>query len=383
MNFLDSLSQALFGGLGGGGGGSGPVSSLLQPAGLSSEGDGQKMGGMGALSQAGGPMSGLSLLGGLSGGATGSAPLINAFRDAFMGGDGKDKMGGGTGTDAMAGAGPAAPAPAPASGMLAGLSSMAGNPALTDAAKTALPAAPPAPAGGMTPDTGAEAYPETKPDPQKFMGMTGNDWRDVLKAVFAGAAGVDPRRPGLSAFAQGASGTFNAFDKQASDRAATETAAEDRMWKREDRTIAADDRQYNRKMDTAKNARDERMADVKNISALARTMKDLRGSTELTMDQKFKLNDQLYRYADKINKNGVMTTEELNAALDKERDRLMLEYGVKKAPAGGGGSQAPAAGGGGQSQQAPARPTSREAFDQLPSGAWFVNPADGRVMQKK
>lgn len=37
----------------------------------------------------------------------------------------------------------------------------------------------------------------------------------------------------------------------------------------------------------------------------------------------------------------------------------------------------------GTSQGAPARPMNEADFNALPSGAWFVNPADGRTMQKK
>lgn len=49
------------------------------------------------------------------------------------------------------------------------------------------------------------------------------------------------------------------------------------------------------------------------------------------------------------------------------------------APSGGATGPAPAAGG---SQQSPARPASQADFDRLPAGAWFINPADGQVMQK-
>lgn len=37
----------------------------------------------------------------------------------------------------------------------------------------------------------------------------------------------------------------------------------------------------------------------------------------------------------------------------------------------------------GGGQDSPARPTTQQEFDALPSGALFVNPADGRVMRKK
>lgn len=44
---------------------------------------------------------------------------------------------------------------------------------------------------------------------------------------------------------------------------------------------------------------------------------------------------------------------------------------------------APRAGGSVTSQANPASPTTQQQFDALPPGAWFKNPADGRVLQKK
>lgn len=413
MNFLDSLSSALFSGLGGAGGAGGsggsdflsPIASMLDPAGKS-EGPAGSLSGIGPMSglgAAGGPMSGLGLIGGLlggGGGALGGSPLISAFRDALGGGGGKDALDGGTGADPMAGG---APGSAPGSGnnLIPGLSAMAGNPGLMDAAKSALPAtSPPAasPASGMspspspsqalgmTPDTAQSAYPEPGAQPGTFLGKNSKDWRDIIQAVFAGAAGVNPNSPGLSAFAQGGAGTFKAFDKQSAANVASKNATEDRLWKREDRGIAADDRQFKRGMETSKDARAERDSDVKNVASLSKVMNGIKSMNGLTMEQKFKVNDQLYRYADKINKSGLMSPEDLDTAIGKERDRLLVEYGVRS-PDGAVGKVPPAAGqqqsGDGASSASPSKPTSRESFDTLPSGAWFVNPADGKVMQKQ
>lgn len=382
MNFLDSISQALFSGLGGGGssGGGGsdflsPVASMLDPAGKVGAGSGSMLGG-GALSQAGGPMSLLGLLGGgLSGGALGGSPLINAFRDAFMGG-GKDQVEGGTGSDPMTGGAPAAPA-APG-GMIQGLSAVANNQDLMDAANTALPAAPAAP-GGVTLDTDESAYPKTSADQQKFMGMTGNDWRDIVKAVFTGASGVNPNSPGLSAFAQGGAGTFAALDKQKAAQAASDTAAEDRLWKREDRDIAADDRRYNRGRETAKDARDARAGEVNLVKTLSEVMRNM--DPQLDTKDRIAVERLVRDEGKRLQDNEFLKGEELKTAM--ETYRKGLEDRLKSQKPSVGGSAAPVAGGNGQSQQAPARPASREAFDALPSGSWFVNPADGRVMQKK
>lgn len=53
------------------------------------------------------------------------------------------------------------------------------------------------------------------------------------------------------------------------------------------------------------------------------------------------------------------------------------------APAGPGTPVASTAAGDGSSRNAPARPADQAAFDALPSGSYFVNPADGRLLQKR
>ena len=382
MNFLDSISSALFSGLGGGGAGNSdflsPITSMLEPAGIK---DAPKMG---AVSQAGGPMSMLGLLGSMAGGGGGglSSGLFGLLGGALMDGLGSSsgdmmKLGGPTPAEQPPGDGGAAPG-----GMFPGLSDAASKIDL-------MAGLPPASGGGATrsmepmagsmPDTGADPYAQSAADPKKFLGMTGNDWRDVLQSVFQGAAGVDPSSPGLSAFAQGGAGTFNAFNKQAAARSAAETAAEDRSWKREDRTIAADDRQYKRGREGAKDAREARTSEV----ALVKTLSDVMRNMDPQLDTKDRIAvERLVRDEGKrLMDAEALSGEELKTAMETYRKDLEGRLKQQNPHVGGGAPGATA--GNGKSQSAPARPASRQAFDALPSGAWFVNPADGRVMQKK
>jgi len=64
---------------------------------------------------------------------------------------------------------------------------------------------------------------------------------------------------------------------------------------------------------------------------------------------------------------------------------LLAQLGGRAPPAAGDPNRpanGPARGGGGGTMQSPARPRSEADFNALPSGAWFINPADGRLLQK-
>lgn len=83
--------------------------------------------------------------------------------------------------------------------------------------------------------------------------------------------------------------------------------------------------------------------------------------------------------------NGETLTEPQQAIVDRylqggQEDALAaLLYG-SGGVGGGGGQQRPASGGG--SRDNPARPMSEADFNALPPGAWFINPADGALLQK-
>jgi len=235
----------------------------------------------------------------------------------------------------------------------------------------------------------------------------------IIKAALMGAANVNPGSPMGSAFFQGAGGAVAAQDKFSRDADASKLAAEERALRLEDRELKLDDRAWSRSKDmasekraTSKEARDERKAKLDNLTAVQKLMQDIGG--QLTVEQRFKLNDQLDRYADVINKNGVLSPDELKEALKAERDRRIKDYtsgtilpstegaanpapsapeeAVKPAPNGtvyGATPESPATGGSGADKSQPAMPRNKADFDNLPSGAYFINPSDGRVLLKK
>ena len=244
-------------------------------------------------------------------------------------------------------------------------------------------------------------------------GISGQDVSSIIKAALMGAANVNPGSPMGSAFFQGAGGAVAAQDKFSRDADASKLAAEERALRLEDRELKLDDRAWNRSKDmasekraTSKEARDERKAKLDNLTAVQKLMQDIGG--QLTVEQRFKLNDQLDRYADVINKNGVLSPDKLKEALKAERDRRIKDYtsgtilpstegaanpapsapeeAVKPAPNGtvyGATPESPATGGSGADKSQPAMPRNKADFDNLPSGAYFINPSDGRVLLKK
>lgn len=237
-------------------------------------------------------------------------------------------------------------------------------------------------------------------------GISGQDVSSIIKAALMGAANVNPGSPMGSAFFQGAGGAVAAQDKFSRDADASKQAAEDRELKLDDRAWSRSKDMASEKRATSKEARDERKAKLDNLTAVQKLMQDIGG--QLTVEQRFKLNDQLDRYADVINKNGVLSPDELKEALKAERDRRIKDYtsgtilpstegaanpapsapeeAVKPAPNGtvyGATPESPATGGSGADKSQPAMPRNKADFDNLPSGAYFINPSDGRVLLKK
>lgn len=203
--------------------------------------------------------------------------------------------------------------------------------------------------------------------------ITGKDVAAFFRSLARGAASADPTAPGFTAFAQGMSG---AMDSRRQEQLGDEKAR-----------LAADDREFERRMKTSENRRAEardqresRRAEIENTKAVTDIMRSLGGS--LSTDQKFKFEKQITDYAKAINPDGMMDADQLKAALDEYRTDLEQRMGVSRAQPGGG-QKAPARGGDGRSRESPAQPTDQASFAALPSGAWFINPADGRILQKK
>lgn len=362
MNLIDQLAGALFPGVSSGG----------------------SMGAMSMLPDK--PMGLMSMLPGGPGGA------MSLFQPAALGGP-------------VPSAAPAAPpvgaTPPPAlANALGAILKQSGAVPQPPKAEPAVERPARAPVSRLQPSGGISA-----PQPSQG-GISGQDVSSIIKAALMGAANVNPGSPMGSAFFQGAGGAVAAQDKFSRDAAATKQAAEDRELKLDDRAWSRSKDMASEKRATSKEARDERKAKLDNLTAVQKLMQDIGG--QLTVEQRFKLNDQLDRYADVINKNGVLSPDELKEALKAERDRRIKDYtsgtilpstegaanpapsapeeAVKPAPNGtvyGATPESPATGGSGADKSQPAMPRNKTDFDNLPSGAYFINPSDGRVLLKK
>jgi len=235
-------------------------------------------------------------------------------------------------------------------------------------------------------------------------GISGQDVSSIIKAALMGAANVNPGSPMGSAFFQGAGGAVAAQDKFSRDAAATKQAAEDRELKLDDRAWSRSKDMASEKRATSKEARDERQADLKMLEVTSKVMKDI----DPTLDIKDRIaierlvRDEGKRLMDKESLQG----EELKTKMETYRKEVeervkggkntlgvpgpeapsAPEGAVKPAPNGtvyGATPESPATGGSGADKSQPAMPRNKADFDNLPSGAYFINPSDGRVLLKK
>lgn len=236
-------------------------------------------------------------------------------------------------------------------------------------------------------------------------GISGQDVSSIIKAALMGAANVNPGSPMGSAFFQGAGGAVAAQDKFSRDAAATKQAAEDRELKLDDRAWSRSKDMASEKRATSKEARDERQADLKMLEVTSKVMKDI----DPTLDIKDRIAiERLVRDEGKrLMDSEALQGEELKTKMETYRKDLEERVkggsgtgalgvpepapaapsgAVKPAPGGtvyGATPESPATGGDGSDKSRPAMPHTQADFDKLPSGAYFINPSDGGVLQKK
>lgn len=161
------------------------------------------------------------------------------------------------------------------------------------------------------------------------------NWGDVLKAAVEGGMRGMAMTP-MSANNPGGLSLMGAGFTAANDRMKAEALAKQKA------DAANSKLKFDQTLATRKDTREERAASradqdqkrkaedsrVRNQVAVEKLMRVGANGT-LPVDAKFKLQDQLLRYADKINKNGLMQPAELDAALRREQQRLESYYGVK------------------------------------------------------
>lgn len=221
----------------------------------------------------------------------------------------------------------------------------------------------------------------------------GNQFAEFVRALTTGAAAG--ARPGLSkvgALAAGAGGAVDRIYNEGQAKTKAESAAAKQRFDqtlalrkdtREERGANRADAETTRKNAETESRRKLNESRVNEITEKMKVSAARSGIPGLTVAQAQKLNDQLNQYADKLKSNVTIANDfnQFESLLRKKREELIRDY-VAGADAGKGG--APAQGGApGAPAAAPARPASKADFDALPSGATYVNPADGKVYQKK
>lgn len=211
-----------------------------------------------------------------------------------------------------------------------------------------------------------------------------NDLARAFRAFFAGAAGVNPTSPKFSAFSQGAAGAMKTqYDEKQKEDAAARQREKDTF----DQTLKL-----------TKNDREEALADnlmgyrdrKSNVDANGVRLQDIGKYNEI----KNNVNRDYKRSLDLINKDYSLGPAEKKKAQDEarsERDSRLGEIeqqykqrsltpDMGKAPQRG--EQKPAQSGDGKSDKSPVMTTDPKVIEKLPSGSYFVNPADGQVYQK-
>lgn len=212
-----------------------------------------------------------------------------------------------------------------------------------------------------------------------------NEMARMFRNFFQGAAAVNPTSPKFSAFSQGAAGsmTANYQEKQAEEQRAAQRARQGfeddlKVGKaRRDDALAKSLIGYR----GAKAGGDQaglRFQDIKSFNeAVDRTKQSYQKAVA-------EVNTRL-KNAEITPEQAAKERADLKTAADA-REREIREQYLQKSftptiPDKKGEKDAPA--GDGKTREAPAKPADKASFDKLPSGAFYVNPADGLIYQKK
>lgn len=225
-------------------------------------------------------------------------------------------------------------------------------------------------------------------------GGGGFNWGNALRDIGAGMASTSWQDNPFQAFGKGVSGAD--ASQQHREKAARDKLLQDLSiaMKQEDRTYQRErdaksddhwqkqfdatqgDRAYQRGRDAKTDKRAGETHDLSMLTGAQSLMRSLNPSFEnLSLDQRINLDKAVSDRLKAMNPNGFSTPEELAPMVEKIRNELL---GVK--PAATSPAAAPASAG---TEADPHKPTDKATFDALPSGAWFINPADGRLLRKQ
>lgn len=277
-----------------------------------------------------------------------------------------------------------------------------------------LMAAPPAMGGGGMPS--APPLPPMRPDPMALSsaqapGGASSDGSlmEGLRSLLGGGGGGDNAGGKfnladiLADFGAGAAapsentiwgrvgagihGATTSSDQRAKGVKADQLAKEDRALKMEDRELRKEDREFDRRMrqaaasrasaSSARAARSAQFTELKTVADLMEKINPrLKASDRIAVER-------LVRDHGKDLETDGLSRDEIMSGMDDYRRQLEAEITGQSAGTATPADVTPAGPGDGASRDQAAEVTSQDDFNALPSGAWFINPADGRVLQKR
>jgi hypothetical protein len=207
--------------------------------------------------------------------------------------------------------------------------------------------------------------------PQESEGTTAKDVQDFFADVSAAGSGNVNSKVG--AFMTGSHRAIQSGINRKDKETAIATASEQKTY----------DRGRDAKKDAlaaTKEARDAKKdaVELRKMEAEIKKLVD----PSLDIKDKIALENQVSYLMNSMLKDGQDYDDVLKKGrelLQEKQSRVMGKTALASDTGAGGNTP----GGDGASEASPALPTSQESFDKLPSGAWFKNPADGRIMQKK
>lgn len=258
----------------------------------------------------------------------------------------------------------------------------------------------PAPAAPVArPPMAMPAQPMPAQAQQPTGGITGADVQRFIRSVATGAGKMDPRAPGAAAVAQGAMGalqnSYGELEREKAQKLAERRAdiadrradtALDIQRQRDDRA----ERELARKAKRDEQVEAERQ--VRTRERLARIAK----IDDQRLDSKDigRIGDQVNRHARYLQvevNNARMTPEQAEQSLQQYKRDVIEQY-VKRDPAAKApptaGAKPPASPGTGTrdmpfSFDGLDRDAAQRRFNELKKGQFYVNPADGKIYEKK
>ena len=223
------------------------------------------------------------------------------------------------------------------------------------------------------------------PEAKKEPSITGADVQKFVRSAMAGAAGANPRSPGLSALAQGASGAMTQRygedqGEAAAKLKAAEKAFDQDMAKRKDARADRGEARASRGESRAdrKDAREAALAPYRKAKLIADVMKTV--NPKVTLADRVNVEKALTNHANMlITANGGIAPDDLMAQVEAKKKQILggdASGPYKNATSGTGKSKlSPKTFSGSEAEQ-------KKQFDALGKEEWFINPADGKLMQK-